>query len=77
MDAKELPEGTGFYDVDGIPVAVLAWDHCLAFNLSDGHSYSFPYFSPSWETHSDRLTRQEFMDWLRDGFNKFDARFKK
>ena len=42
MDAKDLPEGTGFYDVDGIPVAVLAWDHCLAFNLSDGHSITPP-----------------------------------
>ena len=76
MDAKDLPESAQFFDVDSKPVAILGWNNCLAFNLSDGHSYPFPYFSPAWESQADRLTRQEFMDWLRDGFNKFDVRPK-
>ena len=42
MDAKDLPESAQFFDVDGKPVAILGWDNCLAFDLSDGHSYPFP-----------------------------------
>ena len=77
MKFSELPEGTEFFDIDGKAVAVLPDATHIAFELK-GSNESRPFPPPSQRASGsdmgDRLPRDEFEAWLKNGFNRFDVR---
>ena len=75
MKFSDLPPDTRFYDIDGIAVAVLPDATHLAFSPGgDGGSRPYPLRTlTAMSDMGDRLSRDEFVAWLKQGFNRFDA----
>lgn len=73
MKPTEIPQGSTFLDVDGIPVVRLPNASLVAFSKgADAESRAYPDTAKVGE--GDALDREEFLAWLSTGTNRFDVR---
>ncbi len=74
MHFNDLPEGTIFLDMDGRAVAIVPDATHVAFSPPGGYeSRPFPNRNQPGSDMGDRMTREEFAQWLATGRNRFDC----
>ena len=71
---SDVPAGSRYLDVDGIPVVLLPSGRCVAFSELTFESRTYPNEQKA-GMEGDRLSSAEFAEWLRTGINRFDVSF--
>lgn len=72
MKLTEVPAGSRYFDVDGVPVVLLPGDlSAVAFRLDhSGASYPYPNV-PKARVEGDELRQDQFAAWLSTGRAQF------